>query len=72
MRKVDMVHYCPGDAIGTPAGLAYAVAEAILKQDIEYLNVMEDAGIMRAQCWPHIGGVCPRCAKPDRPAQKGN
>lgn len=65
--KTEIVHYCPGDAIGTAAGLTVELANALLKDDTNFLKMRQRAGIT-ARCWPHLHGWCDRCAKADRPA----
>jgi hypothetical protein len=61
-RKVDMVHYCPGDSVGMPAGLSRAEAERQQSKDMDYVTAMRLIGLKVDQL-PHIGGSCPRCRR---------
>lgn len=58
----ELVRYCPGDAIGSPAWMPRPRAERQETQDNDYLDSMERVGLPRPQR-PHIGGECTKCQR---------
>ncbi len=62
-RKIDMVYYCPGDSIGSPAGLPKSEAERYLREDNDMIDLLRSTGggHRAAPNRPHIGGLCDRC-----------
>lgn len=63
-RSPDLVHYCPGDAVGSPAAMPREQAEAELQKDLEYLSVLDvidPSPPSASRSLPHIGGTCDRC-----------
>ena len=59
---MDLVLYCPGEAVGSPAYLKREEAEGQLKRDLEYCEIMERATGKKYQL-PHINGGCKVCVR---------
>lgn len=69
-RARNFVHYCPGDAVGSPAGMRREDAERYLEQDQQFVAAAQEAGVPSPRGegsggWqlPHIGGTCRACRK---------
>ena len=62
ITMANLVHYCPGSAVGSPAGLTRAEAEYYLAQDTDFINTLVEADALeKPVIYPHIGGECARC-----------
>jgi hypothetical protein len=63
-NRKDLVHYCPGSAVGTLATMPRLEAEAYLNSDSKFIEIMQRAGAMEAHpALPHIGGTCKKCRR---------
>lgn len=51
-----LVHYCPGDAPGSPAWLSENQALRQRDRDTAFIEKIQQVG-MRVNEWPHIGAV---------------
>jgi hypothetical protein len=52
-KKKNLVHYCPGDAPGSPAWMPREQAEKELEKDLAFLEKMKQAG-MEVKVWSYI------------------
>lgn len=61
---LERVHYCPGDAVGSPATMPLCEAEREFRSDVEYVDEMRGMfGPDKYKHFPHLGyNVCPKCS----------
>lgn len=64
--KKDLVRYCPGSASGSPGWMTESAAELQAAKDTTTINkLVKVDSIDKPVCYPHIGGKCKRCERPN-------
>jgi len=59
----ERVHYCPGDAVGSPATMRRDEAERYLWSDRKYVEIMATVLPGHYSVYPHLGyDVCRKCS----------
>lgn len=63
-HPTDRVHYCPGDAVGSPATMEQRDAERLLWSDRKYVETMSAILPGHYSVYPHLGyDICRKCSR---------